>query len=171
MSGIILILVALLWVVIAFVVVWLIGKLLPKIWWVFLLRVALFFALLPLPIVDELLGAKQFEQLCKENSTIQIDRTTAAGKTVYYVDQPSIRLEGTWVPIRLKRWRFIEVKTGETILSYSTLEASAGLLGPASLRPLTFEGYCAPTNPPASVESFRQFGINYVERPTEKSEK
>ena len=171
MSGIILILVALLWVVIAFVVVWLIGKLLPKIWWVFLLRVALFFALLPLPIVDELLGAKQFEQLCKENSTIQVDRAKAAGKTVYYANQPSVRVEGTWVPVRQKRWQFVDMQTGEIVVSYTTLEASAGLLGPASFRPLTFEGYCAPKNPPASAASFRELGINYVEPPTKKLEK
>jgi hypothetical protein len=105
--------------------------------------------LLPLPLIDEFLGKRQFEQLCKDNAAIQVDRKTAVGKTVYYVPQPSVEVSGTWVRIVMKPQRFVDATTGEVVVSYNELEAVGGRLvqtfGISEGRvPLTFTGSCGP---------------------------
>ena len=129
--------------------------------------------LLPLPLIDELLGKRQFERLCKENSTVQIDRA-AVGKTIYLVRSDSIQLKGNWLPIRLQEWRHVDVVTGETLVAYNTLDVSGGFFIRAiplyEVRvPITFsEPYCSPKDRPATKEAFAALGINYIERPAGK---
>jgi hypothetical protein len=136
-------------------------------------RVLLFLAVAPVPLIDEIVGGRQFAQLCKENSTIQVDRAKAAGKTVYLAEDPDINIKGAWVRIVLQPWRYVDATTDETIVSYNTLLAGGGVfirtLGISEGGvPLTFKGHCAPKNRPASVETFKDFGINYVQPPVSK---
>jgi hypothetical protein len=174
MTGIFLLFVMAIWLGIA---VWL-GKIiatrLPATRWrgaVGMLIVAL---LLPLPLIDEIVGARQFKQLCKENSAIQMNRVTAVGKTVYLARTPDVEIKGTWVRVVLKPWRFVDSTTGESVVSYNTLMADGGrLIRTLGISeggvPLTFKGTCVPPNRPGSIETFRIFGINYIEPPVEKS--
>jgi hypothetical protein len=127
--------------------------------------------LLPLPLIDEILGRRQFEQLCKDNSTIQVDRKTAVGKTVYYVPQPAAEVPGAWVRIVVKPQRFVDAATGEPVVTYNELMADGGRLvqvfGISEGKvPLTFRSTCVPPNRPASVQTFKPLGINYVEPPS-----
>jgi hypothetical protein len=175
MSGILILVVAVLWLVIAFYLAKVIAKMFPEAWWAYVLRAVLFVALLPLPLIDELVGRVQFEQLCHENSTIQVDRARAAGKTVYLAAQPDVEVKGTWVRVVLQPWRFIDVNSGETIVSYNTLQAVGGVfvrtLGISEGQvPLLFKGSCVPANRPTSVQTFKELGINYVERPAKRGE-
>src|SRR4051812_36896606 len=63
--------------------------------------------LLPLPVIDEILGKPQFEQLCRENSTIKLDREKALGKTVYLGSATDARIKDTWLPIGMQHWQFV----------------------------------------------------------------
>lgn len=106
--------------------------------------------LLPLPLIDEILGKRQFEQLCRDNATIQVDRKTAVGKTVYYVLQPAVDLPGTWVRIVVNPYRYVDAATGEPVVAYNVLTAVGGRLVQAfgfseGKVPLTFAGSCGPT--------------------------
>lgn len=124
--------------------------------------------LLPLPATDEIVGGRQFERLCHEYaSTIQVNRETAKGKTVYLADTSDEQVKGTWVRVVKKHWRYVDAMTGETVVSYNTMTARGGRLLKVSEGhvPLMFHGYCAPENPPASVETFKEFGINYIQPP------
>ena len=150
MAGIFLIFLALLWGGIAFFVAWLIFKNSSRKWLGEVIGVIVFCILLPLPLADELVAKHQFEQLCKENSTIQIDRATAVGKIIYFIPSSPIEVEGRWVPITLLPHRFVDAKTGELVLSYTTLVASGGILSKAlgiseNRSPLLFDGSCGPT--------------------------
>ena len=112
-------------------------------------------------------GGRQFKQLCEANSTIHVDRATAAGRTVYLAETPDVEIKGTWVRVVLKPWRFVDAMTGELVVSYNTLQAQGGRFLKVSEghEPLTFNGYCAPAESPASVETFRPYDINYIEPP------
>jgi hypothetical protein len=126
--------------------------------------------LLPLPLIDELMGKPQFEQLCKDNSTIQIDRATAVGKTVYLAKTVDVEIKGKWVRIVLKPWRFVDATTAETVVSYNTLLAEGGwLIRHLGISeggvPMTFRGSCAPENSPGSIQTFAPLGIKYIEPP------
>jgi hypothetical protein len=139
--------------------------------WANATRLILFLALLPLPLVDEIVGKWQFERLCRENAEIKIDRATAAGRTVYYQSQPASDVSGTWVPVRRLPQRFVDATTEELVVSYDLLRARGGRfarlfgLSDSGAAPLLFEGSCAPKNRPASIETFKPLGINYIERP------
>lgn len=174
MTGIFLLLVIVVWVAI---VIWLskiITEKLPKAWWRIPVGILVFVVMLPLPLIDEIVGGRQFEQLCKENSTIRVDRATAVGKTVYLAQTPDVEIRGTWVRVVLKRWRYVDVKTGEIVVSYNTLQAEGGrlarTLGLSEGRvPLTFVGSCVPANRPGSIQTFKALGINYIEPPITKN--
>jgi hypothetical protein len=59
------------------------------------------------------------------------------------------------------------------VISYDTLQAAGGWLIHAfplseGKVPLTFNGFCAPANRPASAAAFKRLGINYMEPPAKK---
>lgn len=174
MTGIFLLFVIAIWLAI---VIWLskiIIKKLPTTWWRIPLGLVIFVVLLPLPLIDEIVGGRQFEQLCKENSTIQVDRAVAVGKTVYLAQTPDIEIKGTWVRVVLKPWRFVDATTGEIVVSYNTLIADGGrLIRTLGISeggvPLAFRGTCVPANRPGSIQTFKPFGINYIEPPITKN--
>jgi hypothetical protein len=170
MTGIYLLFAIALWL---FIVFWLAKILTTKLsmsWWGVLVRVILFLALLPLPLIDEIVGKRQFEQLCRENSTIQVNRATALGRTVYLKSLPDVVIDGVLIPITLHSWVFVDASTGQPVLSYNSLRATGGrfirTLGISEgSMPLLFRGSCEPVGSPASVETFKNFGINYIEPP------
>ncbi len=105
--------------------------------------------LLPLPLVDEFMGKRQFEQLCRDNATIQVERAMAVGKTVYFDQQPDVEINNGWIRIVQRPVRYVDSTTGEVVISFSTLTAVGGrlvqLLGTSEGRvPLTFVGSCGP---------------------------
>lgn len=176
MTGIFLMLLAVLWLVAALLLAKRVTTRLPKIWWAYVLRMILFLALLPLPLVDEIVGKRQFDTLCSENAMIQVDPAKAVGRTVYLADLPDIEIKGPWVRVVSKPWRFIDATTGETVVGYNTLQAAGGVFTRTlgifdGGVPLTFRGSCAPANPPGSAKAFAKLGINYIEPPTVKLEK
>ncbi|MBI1890371.1 MAG: hypothetical protein HYS18_06990 [Burkholderiales bacterium] len=170
MTGILLLFVAGIWLGIVIFLTKAIAKKLPEKWWKVPLSILLFLALLPLPLMDEIVGGRQFANLCKENATIQVDREKARGRTVYLNSLPQLVVRGTWIPVKEQLWQFVDATTKEPILSYKSFHASGGML----IRmlgiseggmPLTFKGFCEPQNSPASAPAFKEFGINYIEPP------
>jgi hypothetical protein len=169
MTGLFLLAIVGIWFYITIKIIRFITGNLPEIWWRPVVGVGLFVLILPLPLVDEIVGGRQFEQLCKENSTIHVDRVSAAGKTVYLAELPDTQIDGAWVPIRKQPWTFVDVTTGETIISYNIFYATGGrlirTLGISEGNvPLTFKGSCAPTGDDrANVFIFN--AINEINRP------
>jgi hypothetical protein len=168
MTGIYLFFVAAIWLAI---VIWL-SKVstekLPKPTWRIPVSVVVFAVLLPLPLIDEIVGGRQFEQLCKENSTIQVDRATAVGKTVYYDPQPRVEMKGSWIRIVLQPHRFVDAKTSEFVIGYNTLIATGGrfiqMLGISEGgMPLTFDGSCRPIE--NTKKLFASLSITALDRP------
>lgn len=130
--------------------------------------------LLPLPLIDEFFGKRQFEQLCRDNATIKVDRARAVGKTVYLVPRPATDAEGTWVRIVIQPYVFVDTDAGEAVVSYNELTAVGGRLVQTfgfseGKVPLLFRGSCAPPNRPGSVQDFEPYGIKYIEPPFTKN--
>ena len=153
-------------------VVWVVKKM-PDKWWRIPISFFMLVILLILPVIDEVVGGWQFKKLCEANADIQVDKETAVGRTVYFVSQTAIEIEGAWVRIVLKIHEFVDSTTGEVVVSYNTLRANGGaFFGGASQSgvPLLFNGTCVPKNRPASVDTFKLLGINYIEPPVTKME-
>ncbi len=170
MTGILLLIVAAGWLA---VVIWLtkiITNKLPAAWWRTPVVIGIFAVLLPLPLVDEIVGGRQFEQLCKENSTIQVDRATAVGKTVYLAKTPDVEIKNTWVRVVSQPRQFVDATTGETVISFNDLIADGGrfirTLGISEGGvPLTFKGWCQPGDHNALENLFKELKITLIRRP------
>ena len=168
MTGLLLIFVAVIWLVIALFLIAFIASKIPGRVLSLAISIPLFIVLLPMPLMDEIIGGRQFEQLCKENSTIQVDRKTASGRTVYFDEVPDEIIKDKWMPIRLERWRFVDATTGELVMSYNILHATRSWLRlTESGYPFTFDGYCSPNLGHSFNDKFAEYGITYI-RPTTK---
>jgi hypothetical protein len=170
MTGLYLLILAAVWLVLASVLAYVITRQMKSGALRLTFAVLLMSVLMPLPLIDEIVGQRQFEQLCKDNATIHVDRATAVGKTVYFVPQPAVEIKGTWVRVVMKPKRFVDATTGETVVNYNELMADGGrfirTLGIFEGGvPLTFSGTCVPANRPGSIQTFEPFGINYIEPP------
>lgn len=169
MTGIYLFLVAAIWVTFVISLSKIITRRLPMATWRIPVAMLIFAALLPLPLIDEIVGGRQFEQLCKDNSTIQVDRVTAVGKTVYLARTTDVEIKGTWLRFVLKPWRFVDVATGEPVVSYNTVMADGGrfirALGISEGGvPLTFKGGCEPGGVVDSLKLFNELHITQIQR-------
>jgi hypothetical protein len=131
----------------------------------------IFALLLPLPLLDEIVGSRQFAELCKRNDTVQVDRGRAKGKIVYLLDQSDTWVEGVALPIRSQKWTFVDSTTREPVVEWKQLYATGGVLI-RTLQisegnvPLTFKGSCAPGGLVDTVRLFHQLGVIQVQRST-----
>jgi hypothetical protein len=126
-------------------------------------------ALVPLPLIDEIVAKGQFERLCEVNATTSVNRESARGKAVYLADVPDVEIKDAWVRIILQPRRFVDVNTGETVVSYSTLVAEGGrlvqILGISEGNtPLTFKSWCKPKDQRNVDELFRDLQITVLRR-------
>ncbi|MGB9151376.1 MAG: hypothetical protein WCB36_14150 [Burkholderiales bacterium] len=108
--------------------------------------------LIPLPVVDEIIGGWQFRALCDKYAVQYIDEKNARDRKVVYVPRGNDQYaEGTAVRIRIDPWVYQDAETGKTLVSYHSIEAKGGWfirsLGISETSsPLIFNGYCAPDN-------------------------
>jgi hypothetical protein len=115
------------------------------------LQVIIFCALAPLALFDEMLGRAQFDEACRDKAVLTIHGAQAQGRSAYLSVLPPEPLTGLMLPVREQRWVYIDAETREPLLSFSVLRSQGGKLvrifgWPPDAPPLTFEGYCAPTN-------------------------
>jgi hypothetical protein len=170
MGGLILIAIAAVWfVAVCFFVRWVSRHF--KLWELKVLTwLVLVPALMVAPLLDEIVGKRQFERLCKENSTIQIDRAAVAGKTVYLDDAPYVEIKGKWMRFGMRQWRYLEVGSGETLVSFNLLYAGRGrlikALGIQENGPLTFQGSCQPSEFANLHKLFQTLHLTQIERST-----
>jgi len=167
MIGLGFLLISFIWLVLAFYLAKLLTRILPPAWWRTLVQIALFVVLVPLPLIDQIVGGMQFKELCRQNQEIHFDPAKVRGKTVYLAGVDRTLAEGTWVPIQISHWRFVDATTREVVVTYNTVDAGPGLLRFGG-GPLLFRGSCVPLNRPVSVETFKKLGISYIEPPVKR---
>jgi hypothetical protein len=140
---------------------------LPKVWWGKWLQVLLVAVLMPLPLIDEIVGGRQFAALCEKN-VVKVNAGSARGRTVYLEYAVDLPVKGTWVPVWVLPYRYLDLTTGELVVSYDHLRAEGGVLFPgfdSGPDPLTFNGKCKPPGV-FDRDFFSRLGITEVKRPT-----
>jgi hypothetical protein len=109
--------------------------------------VALFVALVPLPLADEIAGKFQFEKECRTRAVLIVDAERVRGKTLRRVATQSHLTGG---PLDIEQWdnRFVDPQTGEVLASYRWLRVSGGVISRMFLdsgKPISFSpSTCAP---------------------------
>lgn len=149
MTGILLIVVALIWLISVAFAIWCIVKSFESttaiMLSIFVLGPLLFF----LPLIDEIVGAFQFDALCKKLAVQIVDEENARDKSVVFVSEPTIFASRTAVRIRIEPNIYRDVITDKVLVSYNTLHANGGWLIRAlgisnNNSPLLFSSGCSP---------------------------
>ena len=142
----------------------------PKPPWRQVVKVLLFAALFPLPLIDEIVGGRQFAKLCEAN-VVRIDKEAARGRTVYLEKSSApVPVSGMWVKVRKWTYRYLDLKTDELVLSFDYFYADGGRLFPgfdSGHDPLTFKGSCRPLVEPDKTY-FTNLGLVKIEQPQSK---
>ena len=168
MSGILLIAVAITWLCVALVLAsWAARRLRSPI--VKMLGgIVILLAVLVAPLIDELIGKRQFDALCRERAVLKIDAQRAKGASVHVVIQPSnALLPGTAIPIRHSHLSYRTVVGHSEVASYDTYTASGGwfirMLGISNANsPLTIGApFCGPPN---EGKLDKEYGFTLVSR-------
>ena len=170
MSGLLFLVVVALWLYILNWLVSKIGNCLPDRAWRPFAKLAIFVLLMPLPLIDEIVGGWQFARLC-EASVVRVNKDTARGRTVYpeagAYEEP---VQGTWVKIWKMQSRYLDATTGEVVLSFDQLRAEGGRLFPgfdSGPDPLTFKSTCSASGAP-DKRFYTDLGLTRIERPQSK---
>lgn len=110
-------------------------------------KALVFVALLPLPLLDEILAQPQFTALCRDMTVVTLHEHAARGATVTLTSLPPEPVPGLMVPVMLRKWLYLDAATGHTVMTFNTLEAGAGKLAAAlgttqPPQPMVFDGTC-----------------------------
>ena len=173
MTGLLLMLVGIVWtVIVSFLVRFKADFILPKPPWRKVVQVGLFVALLPLPLIDEIVGGWQFARFCEIHSGIQLDRQKIIGTTIYFVPKKSTYVSGTWIPIRHQSWLHVDKTSGTKSMQYDSFHVKGGWLV-RMLRisegdvPLLFRDACFPKENPATL--LKSLNVTTLDFPVEQT--
>jgi hypothetical protein len=166
MTGLLLLVVGVLWLVAAISITGFVVWKIPGRGWRLAVAVVVFPALVVLPLADEIIGGWQFNALCEEKTAIRVDETRAAGRRVFLLSEAPITVPGVLVPVTEQPFRFADVDTKEILISYSLLRAKGGwlmrTLGVSETdSPITFRRSCGPPDPSTI---FSDLNIEQVQR-------
>lgn len=162
MSGLLLIGIAVIWAIVALLLAtYAAGRVKTKgvgitIW------ILVFAVLLPLPLIDEIVGGFQFRALCREGAVMRYESEALKGSLLtikkeassldrMYDSPPAKDLTGVAIPIRETTFEFYVQGKSAPVLTYKTYSAKGGWLIRAlgisqSDSPLTMpSGFCGPT--------------------------
>jgi len=94
------------------------------------------------PIVDELVGMRQFEQLCKERAVVHVSPDADQVKRAKRGDSSYVALPGYWINITSQPVAYVDVDSEKVFLSYEILHTKGGRIAGIAL--LGGEHSCAP---------------------------
>jgi hypothetical protein len=117
--------------------------------WRWPIAALMFAALLPLPVIDELIARPQVEALCREGAVLKIDEQKIKGQRVKYSAEPlNARVSGTAVPVTYTKSLWRSEQTGDELASRGyTVTGGALVRGigfSESNSPMFVRSHCAP---------------------------
>jgi hypothetical protein len=169
MTGLLLLGVIGIWMVIVILLAIRLGKFFKKAWLRYLVSALTIAVLLPLPIMDELITAPQFEKLCAENAKLKFDPERVRGKTIYFVgEDPPPPLSVGFLHGYYQRWRYLDAATKEELILSNSYHIKGGIfirtLGISETNaPLTMRSYCAPKEEASQKKFLDRYDLKLVE--------
>jgi hypothetical protein len=166
MSGIFLILVVMGWLVAVVALTWWVAARFKSLALQVISSLVLFPGLLALPLIDEIIGKRQFDALCERYAVQYIDEAHAMNRRVVYERRGADQYaEGTAIEIRIDPIVFRDAETNRVLVSYRTLHAKGGwlirTLGISETNsPLLVPRGCAPKDQDAFKTKFNITVIN-----------
>lgn len=91
-----------------------------------ILALLLFPVLLAAPVVDEVIGMRQFEQLCKERAVMHVSPEASQVKRAQHPNLAIANLPGYWIKIESQPISYIDIDTGKPFVTYEGLHTKGG---------------------------------------------
>jgi hypothetical protein len=119
--------------------------------WRWPIAALVFAALLPLPVIDELIGGRQLDSLCRDKAVMKIDEAKIKGRRVRYSAEPlDQRVPAIAIPVTFTLGVLRDLESNEILGSRGRYNAKGGILVQAmgaseSDSPMFAQSYCAPT--------------------------
>jgi len=114
---------------------WYLASRLPK-WfriakplWRWVMGAMVLVVLLVGPFVDHIVGMRQFERLCAEETNVRIGMSAANVKRTKHVMGIGVDLEGYAIPIRRYEVRYLDRDTEEVVGQYNYFSTAGGRIG------------------------------------------
>jgi hypothetical protein len=137
--------------------------------WVRALSTLLLMAvLIPLPVVDEIIGGWQFKALCEKNDIKEVELVRAKGRTLSSKSIGPEKIEGTLLNITAIKRSFQDPATSEKIVEFVDYTAEGGWLirslGISETKsPLIFEKTCGlPRGHNSMQELLNAYQIKFI---------
>ncbi len=92
--------------------------------WTLLFTPLVFFA----PVVDEVIGRRQFKQLCEKEAVIWLSPNWKSVEAVQVIRHPLIKASSTFIPVDIQRSEYVDAGTGQQFMSKTALHTKGGLL-------------------------------------------
>lgn len=127
MGGLVFILLAGVWLAVALMLSINIPKWLgmkPFLGWV--LCMLLLPVLLVAPFVDDIVGMRQFEQLCKERAVVRISPEASQVKRAQRLDSVTMELPGRWIKIESQSGGYVDLDTKKPFMTFEAFHTKGG---------------------------------------------
>ena len=114
--------------------------------------------------IDEVIGMRQFEQLCKERAVVWVSPEAGQVKRAKKVELPESLISGYWIQIESWQIRYLDADTNKPFFSYETLITKGGRI--ASIALMGGVHACKPKN---LIETYKQLDIDKLSDEGKKS--
>lgn len=94
-----------------------------------LMRAVVMLVLLVGPLVDHIIGMRQFEKLCAEDGRLEISPAAVHTKRARELDAQFEALKGYVIPIDRQVRRIVDLDTGDQIAQYKYFSTPGGVVG------------------------------------------
>jgi hypothetical protein len=147
MSGMILIVILIVWFYIALILSSFLGAKIRAGLFKTVMRFVLFPLILLAPVADEIIGGFQFRALCKVEAVAVYDEAKVRERTVYDQSADLYYFTDTVLPTYKQTWKYADHTNNEELISFVELHSDGGWLSRwisfnSSQHPYTFDGVC-----------------------------
>ena len=98
--------------------------------WRGLLGGIVFVTLMIGPFVDHIVGMRQFEKLCVEQTRVQINPNSVNAKSIEFVSGESQNLSGNFILIQEAQHQLVDRDSNEVVARYNYFSTKGGWIGP-----------------------------------------
>jgi hypothetical protein len=109
-----------------------------------LASIAIFPLLFVAPTIDEVVGMRQFERLCKERAVAIVSPEAHSVKKAKRAEVPGVDLKGYWIDIQSQRFVYLDAATGKPFVSFESLYTKGGRV--VGIAKLGNKHSCSPKN-------------------------
>lgn len=80
------------------------------------------------PVVDDILGGFQFRAMCSPENLLEYDAEKIAGKTIKTIPTKNYHVDNILVPIWVTHTRWVDYTTGEILIDHKIMYSKGGWL-------------------------------------------